>query len=139
MVQPLLFFTVACCALNRSIDSSQERCMAKARKPSSPDTVANLKTQRVQGSPAQIDRSFDGKTEAETEADKLRGSGLSQDGNPLPQPISPQERRRLIAETAYRCYQQRDRGQGSPLDDWLKAETEVDRLLAARTHADGTH
>ncbi|HEX5464931.1 MAG TPA: DUF2934 domain-containing protein [Burkholderiales bacterium] len=115
--------------------------MAKARKPSPASTSRNAttsaKTRGIRESSAQSGKSFEGRTEAEAEAEMLRDpefSTMSQDSTPAPDPLSPQERRHLIQEAAYRCYQQRGRQQGSPLDDWLKAEGEVDRMLASRTH-----
>lgn len=120
--------------------------MARARKPSSASTPRNTttsaKTRGIRESSSPSGKSFEGKTEAEAEAEMLSDpelSTMSQDSTPAPQPLSPQERRRLIEEAAYRCYQQRGRQQGSPLDDWLKAEGEVDRMLASRTHGGGSH
>lgn len=43
--------------------------------------------------------------------------------------ISPDERERMIAEAAYFRAQQRGFAGGDPLEDWLSAEAEVDRLL----------
>ncbi len=118
--------------------------MARGRRPSSAATSRNAttsaKTRGIQEASAQSGKSFEGRTEAEAEAEMLRDpefGTISQGSAPAPQPLSPQERRRLIEEAAYRCYQQRGCRQGSPLDDWLKAEDEVDRMLAPRTHGGG--
>lgn len=118
--------------------------MARARKSSSAPTSRNAttsaKTRGIRESSSQTGKSFEGRTEAEAEAEMLHDpefSTMSQDSTPAPQPLSAQERRRLIEEAAYRCYQQRGRQQGSPLDDWLKAEGEVDRMLASGTHGGG--
>jgi hypothetical protein len=43
--------------------------------------------------------------------------------------INPEERRRLIAEAAYLRAEQRGFVGGSPEQDWLDAEAEVDRAL----------
>jgi hypothetical protein len=104
--------------------------------------MTGAKTRGIRESSSQSGKSFEGRTEAEAEAEMLRDpefGTMSQDSTPAPQPLPPQERRRLTEEAAYRCYQQRGRQQGSPLDDWLKAEGEVDRMLASRTHSGGNH
>ena len=44
--------------------------------------------------------------------------------------ISPEERHRMIAEAAYRRFEQRDGTAGDPVNDWLEAEKEVDATLA---------
>ena len=43
--------------------------------------------------------------------------------------LSPEERRRLIAETAYFIAERRGFAAGWELDDWLQAEAEVNRRL----------
>ena len=44
--------------------------------------------------------------------------------------ISEQQRQGMIAEVAYYKAEQRGFSGGSPVDDWLAAEAEVDALLA---------
>ena len=46
--------------------------------------------------------------------------------------IDPVVRHRMISEAAYRRYAQRGYIEGFELEDWLQAETEVDRQLANR-------
>src|SRR5437660_8216296 len=48
--------------------------------------------------------------------------------------IDPVVRHRMISEAAYRRYAQRGCTEGSELEDWLQAETEIDRQLAAQGH-----
>jgi hypothetical protein len=43
--------------------------------------------------------------------------------------LLPEERRRLIAETAYFIAERRGFAAGSELEDWLEAEAEVSRRL----------
>jgi hypothetical protein len=43
--------------------------------------------------------------------------------------LLPEERRRLIAETAYFIAERRGFSAGSELEDWLQAEAEVNRRL----------
>lgn len=43
--------------------------------------------------------------------------------------LSPEERRRLIAETAYFIAERRGFAAGWELEDWLQAEAEVNRRL----------
>ncbi|MGA9032294.1 MAG: DUF2934 domain-containing protein [Sulfuricaulis sp.] len=50
------------------------------------------------------------------------------------QPVSSNERQRMIAEAAYFRAMQRGFNGGDPVDDWLVAEREVNRLLPARQH-----
>lgn len=45
------------------------------------------------------------------------------------QPVSAEERRRMIAEAAYFRAMQHGFDGGNPLDDWLAAEREINRLL----------
>ena len=46
------------------------------------------------------------------------------------QQVDPETRQRLIRELAYRRYAERGFVEGSELEDWLKAESDVDRQLA---------
>jgi len=50
--------------------------------------------------------------------------------------IDPDLRHRMISETAYQFYAQRGYVDGYELDDWLRAEAEVDRLLSNTTTSD---
>jgi hypothetical protein len=43
--------------------------------------------------------------------------------------ISPEERHRMIAEAAYLRAEHRGFQRGDPIEDWLAAEAEIDRLL----------
>ena len=43
--------------------------------------------------------------------------------------VTPDERHRLIAETAFLKAERRSFQGGDPVEDWLKAETEVDNSL----------
>jgi hypothetical protein len=43
---------------------------------------------------------------------------------------SPEMREAMIRLAAYSCYERRGQVEGQQLDDWLKAETEVDRRLS---------
>lgn len=43
--------------------------------------------------------------------------------------LSPEERRQLIAETAYFLAERRGFSAGSELEDWLQAEADVNRRL----------
>lgn len=44
-------------------------------------------------------------------------------------PAANDERRRLIAETAYYRAQARGFASGQEIEDWLQAEAEIDRML----------
>src|SRR4029453_12271773 len=44
--------------------------------------------------------------------------------------VAADERRRMIAEAAYHKFLQRGPGNGSPAQDWIEAEAEIDALLA---------
>ncbi len=46
--------------------------------------------------------------------------------------VSPEERRRMIAEAAYLTAERRRFQGGSPERDWLEAEIEVDAMLLRR-------
>jgi hypothetical protein len=48
-----------------------------------------------------------------------------------PNGVSPEERYRMIAEAAYLRAERRGFAEGSPEQDWLEAEAEVDRRLSA--------
>ena len=47
-------------------------------------------------------------------------------------PMTPDERCRMIAEAAYLRAERRGFDSGSELDDWLEAEAEIDALLRAK-------
>lgn len=46
--------------------------------------------------------------------------------------MSPEERHRIIAETAYLIAERRGFAGGTALDDWLKAEAELEAEVSAR-------
>ncbi len=46
------------------------------------------------------------------------------------QPVSSEERQRMIAEAAYFRAMQRGFDGGDPMDDWLIAEREINKLLS---------
>lgn len=43
--------------------------------------------------------------------------------------ITPEERKRMIAEAAYYRAERRGFATGGEMDDWVQAETEIDRLI----------
>jgi Protein of unknown function (DUF2934) len=47
------------------------------------------------------------------------------------QSIAPEQRQAMICDAAYFLSERRGFGPGHELDDWLAAEGEIDRLLAA--------
>ena len=49
-----------------------------------------------------------------------------------PGPISPEERRHMVAEAAYFRAQRRGFREGDPDRDWIEAELEIDALLLNR-------
>ena len=51
-----------------------------------------------------------------------------------PSTIAPEERHQLIAQTAYLIAEQRGFAPGHELDDWLRAEAEVESRLGAAPH-----
>lgn len=44
--------------------------------------------------------------------------------------VSPEQRYCMIAEAAYYCAERRGFSGGNPLQDWVEAEAEIDRLLS---------
>jgi hypothetical protein len=46
------------------------------------------------------------------------------------EPVAPEVREIMIAEAAYYIAERRGFEPGAELDDWLAAETEIDRILA---------
>lgn len=50
--------------------------------------------------------------------------------------VTPEERRRMIAEAAYFHAEQRGFQGGDEAQDWFEAEQEVDRLLARQAPAE---
>ncbi len=53
--------------------------------------------------------------------------------NPRQMATTPEERHRLIAQKAYHLAERRGFTPGSELDDWLKAEAEVDSTVRKRS------
>lgn len=49
-----------------------------------------------------------------------------------PKSVTPEQRHRMIAETAYSMAESRGFGGGGQLDDWLQAEAMVDRQLSGQ-------
>ena len=58
-------------------------------------------------------------------------------GYDSPVSIDTEEREQMIREVAYRRFEQRAFTHGHDLDDWLAAESEVERLIAARQRSEG--
>ncbi|MGB5395834.1 MAG: DUF2934 domain-containing protein [Gammaproteobacteria bacterium] len=50
-------------------------------------------------------------------------------GKPFTFAISAEQRRQMIAEAAYYLAEKRGFQGGSPVDDWLKAEHQIDKIL----------
>jgi hypothetical protein len=48
--------------------------------------------------------------------------------------ITPAQRNRMIAEAAYYRAERRGFQGGDPVQDWLEAETEINRILGAKLH-----
>ena len=78
--------------------------------------------------------------EPSTERKAGRETGYTKPGARMPAPrqgtvgdtrtrLSPEERRRLIAETAYFIAERRGFATGWEIEDWLQAEAEVNRRL----------
>ncbi|HWS11309.1 MAG TPA: DUF2934 domain-containing protein [Rhodocyclaceae bacterium] len=47
--------------------------------------------------------------------------------------LTPEERHRVVAEAAYFIAERRGFAGGSPIEDWLQAEADIDRMLAGST------
>jgi hypothetical protein len=47
--------------------------------------------------------------------------------------LTPEERHRVVAEAAYFIAERRGFAGGSPVEDWLQAEADIDRMLAGST------
>jgi len=72
--------------------------------------------------------------------DKLKGRSTLKAAAPTsgvasPDRISPEARERMIAAAAYSLAEQRGFQNGSPEDDWLRAEREVDEFLTETRRA----
>jgi len=63
---------------------------------------------------------------------KTRAARKPFTGNKPKQPVSADERRRMIAETAYFRADKRGFADGDALGDWLAAEKQVDAMLPQR-------
>lgn len=52
---------------------------------------------------------------------------------PRPPEIDPHQRHRMISERAYQLYEERRHsGRGSAVEDWQRAEAEIERMIAAQ-------
>jgi len=51
------------------------------------------------------------------------------------QPVSQEERCKMIAEAAFLCSKERGLPGTDPVGDWLEAEREIDWRLESRAHA----
>jgi len=69
------------------------------------------------------------RTRPTSKAAALESNGAS------PDRVSPEARERMIADAAYIHAEQRGFQNGSPEDDWLRAEKEVDEFLAQTRRA----
>ena len=72
--------------------------------------------------------------------DKLKGRPTPKvaaptSGTASPDRVSPEARERMIAAAAYSLAEQRGFQNGSPEDDWLRAEREVDEFLTETRRA----
>ena len=66
-----------------------------------------------------------------------RASEVDVQKSEVPANIDPEQRRCMIAETAYLIAEQRNFQGDALLEDWLRAEAEVDSRLAAGTQLSG--
>jgi Zinc-ribbon containing domain/Protein of unknown function (DUF2934) len=66
---------------------------------------------------------------AKEKSARRRTSQVSANPENLSQSLSPEERRRRIEQAAYFRAQQRGFNGGDPVEDWLAAEREINRLL----------
>ena len=96
--------------------------------------MARQTPNNVTGSPSPADLMPPGLREALTSAPETQAP--EQSSPPVAESaqsgIDPVVRHRMISEAAYRRYAQRGYIEGFELEDWLQAETEVDRQLANR-------
>ena len=76
----------------------------------------------VQTSAQQAMRTFLGDSSEGEWHPELHGNGLT--------PFDPMQRHEMISQAAYFIAERRDFADGGADDDWLKAELEVDRMLA---------
>lgn len=67
---------------------------------------------------------------AKTPAKRPAGTGTTK--KPARAQITPEQRRRMIAEAAYLRAESRGFAPGDPVHDWLRAEQEVDAHLAGQ-------
>ena len=67
------------------------------------------------------------KRSASTKAVKKRSKAQAR-----PIDVSPEERRRLIEESAFFRAERRGFTDGDPVIDWLRSEREIDKVLALR-------
>jgi len=62
---------------------------------------------------------------------KPTGSRSRKAKSAAPLEIAPEERRRMIAAAAYQKAERRGFATGREMDDWLEAESEIDRMIGA--------
>ena len=74
------------------------------------------------------------KGEAKQAAAANPAAGKHDAGPASRQPVTQEERRKMIAEAAFIRSRERDFPGTDPVGDWLEAEREIDRKLAGGTH-----
>ena len=83
-----------------------------------------------------IDKEHVMKTKAELPATRRSADAKGGAGRPARR-TTPEQRHRMIAESAYLRAAGRDFHEGDPVEDWLVAEAEVDAMLVAEIDPGG--
>lgn len=104
--------------------------MATQAKKSTSKTSSKKKASKKKTSKKEV--SSKKKTAASTVKKKTSSTGKPKKSTPSAVEISPEERWRMIATTAYLKAEARNFAPGHEKDDWLQAEKEVDALISRK-------
>jgi len=104
----------------KSGGAAKVKVVAKAKPPAKAEAIAKLTTRK-----AAVDKP-PAKAPAKAKAKKPAAAATRQ-----VKAVSSEQRRYYVEVAAYHIAERRGFAAGNPLDDWVQAETEIDRLLSA--------
>ena len=75
-----------------------------------------------------------GKSASVSKSGKITASQAQRSSQGVPSSAEPDQLRRMIEEAAYYRAEHRGFRGGDPLQDWLEAEAEIERMMRGKRH-----
>jgi hypothetical protein len=112
---------------SRTTDSTQEPTPAETVKKTAKAVAKTATTRKTSASEGETGT----QPAPRASAARKKAAPLSSGGNAVQ--LTPEERQRYVAEAAYFIAERRGFAEGCDVEDWLRAEAEIDQMLAGTT------